>query len=167
MYHRTYNTGSERLLLTHKKTPRFLASGREEFHPGPETRLDRSEVLCNRVLLKYKRDRESFWHRHQKRAERVPARVQLQQPGIQREGVSGVGERETEAASQFSWTDCLFQAYDSLLYFYKSIRSEVWYFSSHGPRFIFLQKSLLPLKRSSFLSDSLIYFFSCVLVNTL
>ena len=35
---------------------------------------------------------------------------------------------ETEAASHFSWTACLFQAYDSLLYFYKSIRSEVWYF---------------------------------------
>ena len=55
------------------------------------------------------------------------ARVQLQQPGIQPEGVSSVGERETEAASQFSWT-CLFQFYDSLLYFYKSIRSEVLYF---------------------------------------
>ena len=29
--------------------------------------------LCNKVLLKYKGDRESFWHRHQKGAERVPA----------------------------------------------------------------------------------------------
>ena len=36
--------------------------------------------------------------------------------------------RETEAASHFTWTACLFQAYDSLLYFYKSSRSEVWYF---------------------------------------
>ena len=36
-----------------------------------------------------------------------------------------VSARETEAASQFSWIACLFQAYDSLLYFYKSIRSEV------------------------------------------
>ena len=36
--------------------------------------------------------------------------------------------QETEAASHFSWTACSFQAYDSLLYFYKSIRSEVWYF---------------------------------------
>ena len=34
--------------------------------------LDSSEFLCNKVLLKYKRDRESFWHRHQKGAERVP-----------------------------------------------------------------------------------------------
>ena len=51
---------SERLLLNHKKTPGFLASGREEFNPGLETRLDRSELLCNRVLLKYKKGRESF-----------------------------------------------------------------------------------------------------------
>ena len=50
----------------------FLASGREEFNPGPGTRLDHSELLCNKVLLKYKRDREGFWHRHQKGAERVP-----------------------------------------------------------------------------------------------
>ena len=51
--------------------PGFLASGGEEFNPGPETRLDRSELLYNKVL-KYKGDRESFWHRHQKGAERVP-----------------------------------------------------------------------------------------------
>ena len=34
--------------------PGFLASGGEEFNPGPETRLDGSEFLCNKVLLKYK-----------------------------------------------------------------------------------------------------------------
>ena len=50
----------ERLLLNHANTPGFLAPGREEFNPGPETRLDRSELLCNKVLLKYKGDRESF-----------------------------------------------------------------------------------------------------------
>ena len=50
----------------------------EEFSRGPETRLDRSELLCNKVLLKYKGDRESFWHRHQKGAKRVPpANLQL------------------------------------------------------------------------------------------
>ena len=49
----------------------FLAS-RGEFNPSPETRLDRSEPLGNRVLSKYKKDRESLWHRHQKGAERVP-----------------------------------------------------------------------------------------------
>ena len=53
-------------------TSGFLASGGEEFNLGPETRLDCSELLCNKVLLKYKGDRESFWHRHQKGAERVP-----------------------------------------------------------------------------------------------
>ena len=34
--------------------PGFLASRGEEFNPGPETRLDCSELLCNEVLLKYK-----------------------------------------------------------------------------------------------------------------
>ena len=55
-------TGSvgERLLLNHVNTPGFLAPGGEEFNLGPETRLDRSELLCNKVLLKYKADRESF-----------------------------------------------------------------------------------------------------------
>ena len=59
---------AERLLLNHAKMPGFLASGGKEFNLGPEMRLDSSELLCNKVLLKYKRDRESFWHRHQKRA---------------------------------------------------------------------------------------------------
>ena len=54
------------------QTPGSLASGGEEFNPRPETRLDHSELLCNKVLLKYKGDRESFWHRHQKGVERVP-----------------------------------------------------------------------------------------------
>ena len=50
----------ERLLLNHANTPGFLAPGGEEFNPGPETRLDGSELLCSKVLLKYKGDRESF-----------------------------------------------------------------------------------------------------------
>ena len=37
--------------------PGFLASGGEEFSPGPEMRLDLSELLCNKVLLKYKREK--------------------------------------------------------------------------------------------------------------
>ena len=36
----------ERLLLNHANTLGFLAPGGEEFNPGPETRLDRSELLC-------------------------------------------------------------------------------------------------------------------------
>ena len=55
-----YWSGFERLLLNHANTPGFLAPGGEEFYPGPETRLDRSELLCNKVLLKYKGDRETF-----------------------------------------------------------------------------------------------------------
>ena len=50
---------TERLLLN-DKTPGFLASGGDEFNLGPETRLDHSELLCNKVLLKYKGGRESF-----------------------------------------------------------------------------------------------------------
>ena len=43
---------AERLLLNHANTPGFLAPGGEEFNPGPETRLDRSELLCNKVFIK-------------------------------------------------------------------------------------------------------------------
>ena len=57
---RLASLGIERLLLNHTNTPGFLAPGGEEFNPGPETRLDHSELLCNKVLLKYKGDRESF-----------------------------------------------------------------------------------------------------------
>ena len=49
-------TDTERLLLSQEKTPGFLASGEEELNPGPEMRLDHSELLCNKVLLKYKGD---------------------------------------------------------------------------------------------------------------
>ena len=44
-------------------TPRFLAPRGEEFNPGPETRLDHSELLCNKVLLKYKVE-SLFKHHH-------------------------------------------------------------------------------------------------------
>ena len=40
--------------------PEFLASGGEEFNLEPVMMLDCPKVLCNKVLLKYKRDRESF-----------------------------------------------------------------------------------------------------------
>ena len=32
--------------------PGFLASGGEEFNPGPVMRLDHSKLLCSKVLLK-------------------------------------------------------------------------------------------------------------------
>ena len=38
----------------------FLASGGEEFDPEPVMSLDHSEILCDKVLLNYKRDRESL-----------------------------------------------------------------------------------------------------------
>ena len=72
IHRKTFYSACERLLLNHADTPGFLASGGEEFNPGPEMRLDHSELLCDKVLLKYKGDRESFWHRHQKGVERIP-----------------------------------------------------------------------------------------------
>ena len=54
------------------KTLGFWASRGEEFNLGPEMRLHSVKLLCNKVLLKYKRAGESFWHRNQKGAERVP-----------------------------------------------------------------------------------------------
>ena len=65
-------TTSERLLLNEKRRPVFLASRGEEFNLGPDMRLDHLELLYNKVLLKYKGDRESFCHRNQKGAERIP-----------------------------------------------------------------------------------------------
>ena len=47
------------MLLHHEKTPGFLASEGEEFNPEPEMRLHRSELLCNKVLSKYKGDKVS------------------------------------------------------------------------------------------------------------
>ena len=39
--------------------PGCLASGGDEFDPRPVTRLDLSELLCNKVLSKYKGDRKA------------------------------------------------------------------------------------------------------------
>ena len=50
----------------------ILGRGGEEFNPAPETRLDGSALWCNKVLVNYKGDREGFWHKHQKGAERAP-----------------------------------------------------------------------------------------------
>ena len=94
------------------------------------------------------------------------AGVQLQQPGIQPERVSSVGEKLRQPLI-FLGLPVYFKLMILFYTFTKALGQRFDIFSSHWPRFISLQKSLLPLKRSSFLSDSLIYFFSCVLVNTL
>ena len=81
-----------------------------------------------------------------------------------------------ETASQlFFWTGSLFQAYDSVLYFYKSIRPEVWYFQFPLTQIYYLYKSLLLFKQSSCFSDSLgisfaIYYLlplMCPIVNVI
>ena len=60
------------LLLNHEKMLGFLAPGGEEFNLGLETRFDHSELLCNKILLKYKGDRESFSYRHQRGQKEYP-----------------------------------------------------------------------------------------------
>ena len=54
------NVQTTQRLLLNDKILGFLASGGDGFNLCPETRLDRSELLCNQVLLKYKVDREGF-----------------------------------------------------------------------------------------------------------
>ena len=54
------NVQTTQRLLLNDKTLGFLASGGDEFNLGPEMRLERSELLCNQVLLKYKGDRGGF-----------------------------------------------------------------------------------------------------------
>ena len=44
----------------------------EDLASRPETRLDYSGLLCGRSFITVKRDRESFWHRHQKEVESAP-----------------------------------------------------------------------------------------------
>ena len=51
---------NETLLPNYAKMLGYLVSGGEEFNPGPEMRRVCSELLLNKVLLKYKGDRESF-----------------------------------------------------------------------------------------------------------
>ena len=51
---------TERLLLRAMCNTGILASRGEEFDSGPEMRLDHFKPLCNKFLLKFKRDNESF-----------------------------------------------------------------------------------------------------------
>ena len=52
--------GIERLLLNHERHQDSWPPEEKNSVQGPEMRLDHSELLCNKVLLKYKGDRESF-----------------------------------------------------------------------------------------------------------
>ena len=44
----------------------FVISEEEDLPLGPDTRLDHSGLLCGRSFIIVKKDRESFWHSHQK-----------------------------------------------------------------------------------------------------
>ena len=52
----------------------FLIS-EEDSALAAETRLHHSGLLCSRSFITVKRDRESFWHRHQKGVESVPLTI--------------------------------------------------------------------------------------------
>ena len=45
----------------------------EEFNPGPGMRLDHSELLCHKVLLKHKREKASDTDTRRGRKESPPA----------------------------------------------------------------------------------------------
>ena len=49
LFYPFYVPWSWKVVAEPRKTPGFLASKGEDFNLGPETRLDRSEILCNEV----------------------------------------------------------------------------------------------------------------------
>ena len=87
------------------------------------------------------------------------ARVQLQQPGYQPEGWAVSAGNDVASDSRYG-TTCLFQASASLLYLFKSVRSEVWHFQFSLTQIIV---SLLPFQ----VPASVILSESCLLVITL
>ena len=50
----------------------FVISEEENLASGPGMRLQTLRASGGKVLLQWKRDRESFWNRHQKRVESAP-----------------------------------------------------------------------------------------------
>jgi len=89
------------------------------------------------------------------RKDNLYAGVQLQQPGIQPEGMGGVGEKLRQPLI-FLGLPVYFKLMILFYTFTKALGQRFDIFSSHGPRFIFLQKSLLPSKgvRSSVILSS-------------
>ena len=68
---------SELSQLLHGQVDRLVKGVRvvileEDLASRRETRLDHSGLLCERGFITVKRDRESFWHRHQKEVESGP-----------------------------------------------------------------------------------------------
>ena len=77
--------------------------------------------------------------------------------GIRLKGWTVLVGNDVPSDSRYG-TTCLFQASGSLLYFLKSIRSEVWHFQFPLTQIIV---SLLPFKQSSCFSYSLRIVFTC------
>ena len=63
--------GHWKVVVDPRKDTRILGLQRR-IQSGVRDKAWSLRAFGNKVLLKYKGDRESFWHRHQKGAERVP-----------------------------------------------------------------------------------------------
>ena len=57
---------------------RFVISELEDLASGSETRLD--HLGSYRIFILVKKDRSSFWHRHQKKAKSAPLLVLAREP---------------------------------------------------------------------------------------
>ena len=74
--------------------------------------------------------------------------------GISLKGWAVLAKNDVASDSRYR-TTCLFQASGLLLYFDKSIRSEVWHFQFPLIQIYYVHKSLLLFKQSSCFNDSL------------
>ena len=90
------------------------------------------------------------------------AGVSSSSQGISLKGWAVSAGNDVASDSRYG-TTCLFQASGSLLYFFKSIRSEVWHFQFPLTQIIV---SLLPFKQSSCFSYSLRIVFTCDYIVT-
>ena len=101
--------------------PGFLASGEEEFNMGPEKRLDHLELLYNRVLLKYKKDRESFWHRHSEGGRKRTHMLVFQFSSVQSLSLvqffvtPWITARQTSLSITNSWSSLKFMSIESVM----------------------------------------------------
>ena len=61
-----------KVVVDSQKDARILGLQRRRNQSRARDKAWLLRALCNKVVLKYKGNRESFWHRHRKEAERIP-----------------------------------------------------------------------------------------------
>ena len=104
---------------------------------------------CQKPIYSQRKEERKYTHANQ-----VLPESSSSSQGISLKGWAVLVGDDAASDSKYG-TICLFQGLGSLLYFDKSIRSEVWHFQSPHTQIYCLQKSLLPYKQSSCFSDSL------------